>query len=58
MKALPFRFYGDPADVADEMRQLNRVCEPRIKRNSERARILKCQRIRALVKLAMKGVRR
>lgn len=58
MKALPYRFYGDPADVADEMRKITEVCEPRIVRQKERTRILKGQRIRALVNQAMKGIRR
>jgi hypothetical protein len=58
MKVLPFRFYGDPAEVADELKQITEVCEPRIRRNNERTRILKGQRIRALVKQAMRGIRR
>lgn len=51
--ALPYRFYGDPAECADEMRELKK----RAKRKAERDRINKGRRIRALVKLAMKGMR-
>lgn len=51
MKVLPSRFYGDPADVVDEMRKISE----QDKRKKDRARIHKGQRIRNLVKLAMKG---
>lgn len=54
MKALPFKFYGDPADCVDTLRKLNEVG----RRDKERVRILKGLRIRALVKQAMKGLRR
>lgn len=54
MKVLPARFYGDPAEVVDEMRKHTE----QTKRKADRIRIYKGQRIRALVKQAMKGVRR
>ncbi len=54
MSALPARFYGDPSTVVDELRRI----EEQAKRKQERLRIYKGQRIRALVKLEMKGVRR
>lgn len=53
-KILPARFYGDPVNVVDEMRKITE----QTKRKEDRARIHKGQRIRALVKQAMKGVRR
>ncbi len=54
MKVLPSRFYGDPAEVVDEMRKITE----QTKRKDDRTRIYKGQRIRALVKQVMRGVRR
>lgn len=51
---LPKRFYGDPAERVEEMSRLKEVGQ----RDRERQRIWKGQRIRALVKQAMKGVKR
>lgn len=51
---LPSRFYGDPADVVDEMRRI----AAQAKRKAERDRINKGRRIRALVKQAMNGSKR
>ena len=51
---LPKRFYGDPSERVEEMSRLNKVGV----RAKERIRIWKGQRIRALVKQAMKGVKR
>ena len=48
---LPSRFYGDPADVVDEMRRITE----RAKRRAVIERSNKGRRIRALVKQAMKG---
>lgn len=54
MSALPFRFYGDPVEVVDEMRRLT----DQAKRKAERERLNKARRIKALVKQAMRGVKR
>lgn len=54
MSVLPSRFYRDPSENVDEMRRI----EEQAKRKAERARINKGRRIRALVKLAMKGMMR
>lgn len=54
MSALPARFYGDPSEIVDELRRI----EEQAKRKAERNRFQKGQRIRALVKQAMKGVKR
>lgn len=54
MSALPSRFYGDPMNCVDEMRKISRAVEIQ----AERDRLNKGRRIRALVKLAMKGIRR
>jgi len=54
MSTLPKRFYGDPAERVEEMSRLKEVGQ----RDKERTRIWKGLRIRALVKQAMKGVRR
>jgi hypothetical protein len=51
---LPQRFYGDPAECVDELRKIHE----QQKRKADRTRIYKGQRIRALVKQVMKGVRR
>lgn len=48
-KALPSRFYGDPADRVEEMTRLKEVG----RREKERMRIWKGMRIRALVKQVM-----
>lgn len=53
-KVLPSRFYGDPAERVEEVSRLKEIG----RRDKERTRIWKGQRIRALVKQAMKGVRR
>lgn len=45
---LPSRFYGDPADVCDELKRL-REYEAELK---ERERVRKARRIRKLTKLA------
>lgn len=50
MKALPKRFYGDPADVVDEMRRIAAAA----KRKAERTRIHKSLRIKALVAEVMR----
>ena len=50
MTALPAVMYRDPSDVVDELRKA--------RRKAERERLNKGRRIRALVKQAMKGVRR
>ena len=47
---LPSRFYGDPADVVDEMRSLG----AQEKRKADRVRINKGRRIRALVREVMR----
>jgi hypothetical protein len=54
MSALPSRFYGDPANCVDEIRRLHEAA----KKQAEKDRANKGRRIRALVKLAMKGIRR
>lgn len=54
MKALPKRFYGDPAECVDELRRLEELA----KRAAERTLILKRLRIRGLVKQAMERVKR
>lgn len=54
MSALPSRFYGDPANCVDEMRKIHEAA----KIQAERDRLNKGRRIRALVKLAMRGIRR
>lgn len=51
---LPSRFYRDPAECVDEIRCQREVA----RRQAERDRLHKGRRIRALVKQAMKGVRR
>lgn len=48
--ALPWRFYGDPAERVDEMRKLNEAA----KRKAELDRLHKGRRIRALVKKVMR----
>jgi len=50
MTALPAVMYRDPSAVVDELRKA--------RRKAERERMNKGRRIRALVKQAMKGVRR
>lgn len=52
--ALPSVFYRDPVEAVDEIRRLRMQA----KKQAERDRIHKGRRIRALVKLAMKGIRR
>lgn len=52
--ALPSLFYRDPAEAVDEIRRLREVA----KRKADQTRKNKSRRIQALVKLAMKGVRR
>lgn len=54
MSVLPKRFYGDPSECVDEVRKLREAGE----RKAERARLNKGRRIRASVKLAMRGIRR
>lgn len=54
MSALPARFYRDPVECVDELRKL----EAAAKKQAEHERRHKGRRIRALVKLAMKGIRR
>jgi hypothetical protein len=54
MSALPRRFYGNPVDCVDEMRKISRAAEIQAARD----RLHKSRRIRALLKEAMKGVRR
>ena len=54
MTALPKWLYGDPAEAVDDFRKLRERAE----RQAEQLRINKGRRIRALVKQAMKGVRR
>lgn len=49
MSALPARFYGDPANCADEMRKINVAAA----RQAERDRLNKGRRIRALVRGVM-----
>lgn len=51
MSALLGRLYGDPANVADELRKARAAAE----RQAERDRLHKGRRIRALVRQAMKG---
>jgi len=58
MKALPYRYYGDPAECVEEFAELRKVAESRIERQKVTERNNKGRRIRALVKDAMKGVRR
>jgi hypothetical protein len=53
MTALPKVFYGDPSECVDEIRKMRDAA----KRQAERNRQHKSRRIRALVKLAMRGVR-
>ena len=54
MKILPFRFYGDPSELVDELRRL----EVRELRRASQTRINKGRRIRALVKQVMKRAMR
>lgn len=50
-RALPSRFYGDPADCVDERRRITEAA----KQQAERDRIHKGRRIRVLVKQAKEG---
>lgn len=52
--AMPSMFYRDPVDAVDEIRRLRDIAN----KQAERDRLNKGRRIRALVKLAMKGIRR
>lgn len=54
MTALPRFFYGDPSECVDVIRKVREAST----RKAERERINKSRRIRALVKQAMKGVKR
>lgn len=58
MKALPYRYYGDPSECVEEFTELRKVAESRIERQKISERNNKGRRIKALVKAAMKGVRR
>lgn len=48
------RLYGDPVNVVDELRKAREAA----RKQGERDRVHKGRRIRALVKQAMRGVRR
>ncbi len=54
MIVLLARLYGDPSDVADELRKARDAA----RKQGERDRLHKGRRIRALVKQAMRGNRR
>lgn len=54
MSALPSFLYGDPALCMDEVRRLRAAAE----RKQDRERMNKSKRIQALVRQAMKGVKR
>lgn len=50
MRALPARYYGDPAEVVDELRELRRLAEKKLQQRDARQRLNKRRRIQALVK--------
>lgn len=54
MSVLLSRLYGDPANMVDELRKARDAA----RRQAERDRLHKGRRIRALVKQALRGVRR